>query len=301
MSGPGGNHNEDNLRPVMDMDIENSNDRMAHDSNKLNVSNCNDMKCDLTSDEIININNMLKSHALMHVNDRSIRNRYNYNLNQINNNVNIIDDELPMDVIVPCELTTNQQLKLRKLLIDKKKLFASDPKNPGTTTVIQHRVYTGDHPPISRPPYRNSNKENEVIQKEVEEMLDNDVIRQSNSPWSAPVVLVKKKDGSVRFCIDYRKLNEITKRDVYPLPRIENCLNALDGAKWFSFIDLASGYWQISMNENDKEKTAFITQDGLYEFNVMPFGLTNAPATFQRLMNMVLAGYKWKKLLVYFD
>ena len=208
---------------------------------------------------------------------------------------------LPNDIIIPEYLNKQQQEMLKKLLIKKNKLFAIDPKKPGVTRRIQHRVLTGDHPPLASFPYRTSNVENETIDKEVAEMLKNNVAKPSKSPWSSPVVLVKKKDGSTRFCIDYRKLNKITKRDVYPLPRIDDTLNALTGAKWFSSIDLASGYWQIEMNEEDKEKTAFVTRNGLYEFNVMPFGLTNAPATFQRLMDMVLAGYKWKKVLVYFD
>jgi hypothetical protein len=112
---------------------------------------------------------------------------------------------------------------------------------------------------------------------------------------------VKKKDGKQRFCIDFRKLNAITTRDVYPIPRIEDCLNALGGNSFFSSFDLFSGFWQIGIDDTDKKKTAFIVDSGLYEFNVMPFGLTNAPATFQRYMDMVLAGLKWTCLLVYLD
>lgn len=132
-------------------------------------------------------------------------------------------------------------------------------------------------------------------------MLESGVCSPSNSPWASPIVLVPKKDGSIRFCIDYRKLNSLTVRDVNPLPRIDDCLAALGGNKYFSTLDLVSGYWQINMAEEDKEKTAFITPSGLYEFNVLPFGLTNAPATFQRYMDTVLAGLKWQCLLVYLD
>lgn len=100
----------------------------------------------------------------------------------------------------------------------------------------------------------------------------------------------KEKDGSVRFCIDYRKVNNITREDAYPLPRTDDTLDTLPGAKWFSTLDLLSGYWQVEVTAEDREKTAFVTQDSLFEFNVMPFGLCNGPATFQRLMDIVLTG-----------
>jgi hypothetical protein len=114
-------------------------------------------------------------------------------------------------------------------------------------------------------------------------------------------VLVKKKDGKLRFCIDYRGLNKLTKKDVYPLPRIDDSLAILQKGQYFSTLDLYAGYWQIPLDENSKEKTAFSTDSGLYEFNVMPFGLCNAPATFQRFMDATMAGLKWKTLLVYMD
>lgn len=128
-----------------------------------------------------------------------------------------------------------------------------------------------------------------------------DVIQPSKSPWASPVVLVRKKDNTLRFCVDYRKLNSVTKRDVYPLPRIDDTLDRLRNAKFFSSLDLKSGYWQIEVDERDREKTAFVTPDGLYEFKVLPFGLCSAPATFQRMMDTVLAGLKWQTCLVYLD
>lgn len=114
-------------------------------------------------------------------------------------------------------------------------------------------------------------------------------------------MLVKKKDGSIRFCVDYRRLNKITRKDVYPLPRIDDALDSLQGAELFSSLDLRSGYWQVPMKEADRPKTAFVTPDGLYEFTVMPFGLCNAPATFERMMDTILRGLKWKTCLCYLD
>ena len=124
----------------------------------------------------------------------------------------------------------------------------------------------------------------------VNEMLEQGVIVPSSSPWASPIVLLEKKDGSTRFCVDYRKLNAITKLDVFPLPRIDDSLNLLCGTKYFSSLDQASGYWQVGMAPTSQEKTLFTTHTGLYEFRVMPFGFCNAPATFQRLMENILAG-----------
>ena len=121
-------------------------------------------------------------------------------------------------------------------------------------------------------------------------MQDSGVIRASNSPWASPVVLVRKRDGSLRFCIDYRDLNSVTKADTFPLPRVDELLDQLGRSKYFSTLDLASGYWQVPVHPASREKTAFITHQGLYEFQVMPFGLKNAPAVFQRLMQRVLHG-----------
>ena len=132
-------------------------------------------------------------------------------------------------------------------------------------------------------------------------MLEKGVIRKSNSPWSSPVTMVIKPNGKWRFCIDFRKLNGITRKDNHPLPRIDMLLEKFEGSKWFSTMDMASGYWQVEMDEKDIEKTAFITHEGLYEWTVMPFGLTNAPATFQRTMQMVLGELFYTVAPVYID
>ena len=132
-------------------------------------------------------------------------------------------------------------------------------------------------------------------------MLNAGIIQPSTSPWASPIVTAMKKNGKKRLCIDYRRVNSITKKDAYPLPRIDEMMDALGEAKWFSSMDLTSGYWQVGMHPESIQKTAFISREGLYEFNVMPFGLCNAPATFQRAMDNMLGDYNWKFAMVYID
>ena len=132
-------------------------------------------------------------------------------------------------------------------------------------------------------------------------MLEKGVIEPGTSPWSSPVVLVRKKDGTVRFCVNYRQLNAVTQFDAYPLPRIDETLEALGGAKFFSTLDLLSGYWQVGLTDDARLKSAFTVRGGLYLWNVMPFGLSNAPGTFELLMVTVLQGLHWNACLVYLD
>lgn len=140
-----------------------------------------------------------------------------------------------------------------------------------------------------------------MVKEHIRQLLESQVIRESCSPYSSPIVLVTKKDGSLRLCVDYRQLNSKTRRDAYPLPRIEESLDALSGARWFSTLDLASGYKQVPVAEVDKAKTVFCTPFGLFEFNRMPFGLCNAPGTFQRLMERIFGDQRYQSVLLYLD
>ncbi|UYV84785.1 K02A2.6-like [Cordylochernes scorpioides] len=194
-----------------------------------------------------------------------------------------------------------QQKKLEHLLCQYEDVIATSPKNVGRTNVTQHRIDTGGATPVKQLPRRLPMTRRDEVAKLIEEMAEQDVIEPSSSPWASPVVLVKKKDGSTRFCVDYRRLNDLTKKDSYPLPRIDATLDTLSGSQWFSTLDLKSGYWQVSIHPEDREKTAFTTGNGLWQFKVMPFGLCNAPATFERLMETVLQGIPLETCLVYLD
>jgi hypothetical protein len=155
--------------------------------------------------------------------------------------------------------------------------------------------------PISKRAYRVYGPELVELKKQIDELLEKGYIRPSTSPWVAPVLFVEKKDGTKRMCIDYRSLNEVTIKDKYPLPRIEDLFDQLRGANVFSKIDLRSGYHQLRIRPSDIPKTSFITKYGLYEFTVMSFGLTNAPAYFMYLMNNVFMDYLDKFMVVFID
>ena len=198
-------------------------------------------------------------------------------------------------------LSDAQQQQLYNLLLAYSDVFAIIDNDFGRTTVLKHTIQTGDSAPIRQHTRRIPHYQRDEVKKLIDNMLMRDIIQPSTSPWASPVVIVRKKDSSARFCVDYRRLNNVTRKYAFPLPRIDDTLDTLSGAQWFSTLDLISGYWQVEVAENDRAKTAFTTQEDLLEFKVMPFGLCNAPATFQRLMNLVLAGVEWSKCLVYLD
>ena len=181
-------------------------------------------------------------------------------------------------------LDAGKASSLISLIHEYKDLFKD---SPGRTNVLQHDVDVGDARPIKQSPYRLNPQKREIVNQEVQYMLDHDLIEHSFSPWSSPVVLVKKEGGQHRLCFDYRKVNEVSKTDCFPLPRVEDCIDRVGSAKFISKFDLLKGYWQVGLTPKARGISAFVTGDGLFECKVMPFGMKNAAATFQRLMNFI--------------
>ena len=193
------------------------------------------------------------------------------------------------------------QEEIIKLINSFGSIMSSDGESLGRTNLVKAYINTGQSSPIYTRQYPISHKERTVVSEITDDMLKKQVIRESISPWNSPLILIKKKDGSFRPCIDFRKLNNVTVPEKFPIPMISDILQSMHGAKFFTTLDLESSYWQTSINESDKQKTAFSTQTGHFEFNVMPFGLKNAPAIFSRLMSNVLAGLIGPSVLVYLD
>ena len=196
----------------------------------------------------------------------------------------------------------NEQIReLASLMKDYSDVFSEHDLDLGCFTGVTHKIDTKDAQPVKhrlrRVPLGFENEE----EKHLKKMLEAQVIRPSNSEWAAAPVLVRKKDGGVRWCIDYRNLNSLTVKDTYPLPLIEECLDTLGGNLFYSSCDMTSSYWQIPLEPSDSHKTAFVTKYGLFEHCRMPFGLCNAPATFMRAMNFVLRGLTWSVVLAFLD
>lgn len=199
------------------------------------------------------------------------------------------------------DCTEGEREQLAALLMKHASLFASGEDDLGYADQVKHRISTVDDSPVSQPYRRIPPSQYEQVRQHIQTLLSKKIIRESCSPYASPVVIVKKKDGSLRLCVDYRKLNKKTIKDAYPLPRIEESWDALRGAKYFTTLDLAMGYHQVAMDDRDREKTAFTSPFGLFEYERMPFGLCNAPATFSRLMQATMNDMIFQMVLVYLD
>ena len=193
------------------------------------------------------------------------------------------------------------RMQLAGVLLRRQAAFAQSRLDLGTFSAIKHMIDTGCGAAVWERVRRTPRGFEEEEERCLREQLESGVIRPSSSAWAAPTVLVRKADGSVRFCIDYRGLNSRTIKDAYPLPRIDMCFDCLGDMSYFSTVDLQSGYWQVQVEETDIHKTAFITKYGLFECIKMPFGLCSAPSTFQRCMELVFPGLQWRTLLIYLD
>ena len=155
--------------------------------------------------------------------------------------------------------------------------------------------------PIRQQPYRVGPKSREILDQHIQKQLEMGVIERSTSEWESPIVLAPTPDGTLRFCVDYRRLNAMTIPDTYPIPRMDDCIDSLGDAKIFTTLDANCGYWQLNVDKPDQDKTTFISHSGTYRYVRMPFGLRNAPATFQRCLDILLSELRWKTCLVYLD
>jgi hypothetical protein len=185
------------------------------------------------------------------------------------------------------DLNEEQHLEMENLL---RKFWRTLQDIPGCTNLAEHNIDTGDTRPIRQKPYRIPFARREAVKKEKEDMLKNGIIKQSESPWASPIVLVPKPDGSWRMCIDFRKLNNVTKFDNYPIPRMDDILDKLGRARYITTLDCCKGYWQIKLNKESQAKSAFITPFGLFEYIRMPMGPACSAATYQRMMDKLLVG-----------
>lgn len=205
------------------------------------------------------------------------------------------------DINLNTSLNNEQRESIIKLINKHRSCFAKNLSELGCTNITEMEIELTDHTPVVYRPYRLSHSEREKVRTMVQELLDNDIIEESKSSYASPIILVSKKDGGCRLCVDFRALNRKTVKDHFPMPRIDDQLDLLNGNKYFSSLDLASGYYQIPVRTDSRHLTAFVTPDGLYQFKKMPFGLVNSPSVFQRTINKVLGNTRFSSALAYMD
>ena len=198
-------------------------------------------------------------------------------------------------------LSVQQTASLAFLLDNYSDVFSSGPDDLGRTNVLYHTIDIGDHGPVRQGLRCLPHDHIPVLKAEVDKLQKARMVEPSASPFASPTILVRKKDGKWRLCIDYRKLNTITKKDAHPLSRIKDIFDTLAGSKFFTILDLMMEYHQVELHPDDLEKSAFSTSFGLFQYTVMPFGLGMAPATFMRLLSVVFSGMLYNTCLAYLD
>ena len=198
-------------------------------------------------------------------------------------------------------LQNDDKLSIRKILTEYQDIFSRHKMDLGLCSKIEHKIETNGQGPIIIPPRRTPIATEEKVEEHIQDLLKNNIIQESDSPWNAPLVVIQKPNGKIRMCIDYRKLNQITDRPIFAIPDSRYLFDQLDGCCYFSSLDLIQGYYQVPMRKTDIEKTAFTTRSGHYEFLRLPFGLNGAPATFQKMMSQILSGLNWRICLIYLD
>jgi len=202
---------------------------------------------------------------------------------------------------LPTDLTPEQKYRAEHFIRSHVHVFSRSEYVIGRTSIIPHRIDTGDSRPHFEQLRRHPTTQLPVIDEHVQHMLEHDVIEPAASPWCSNVVMVRKQDGTMHLCVDYRKLNCLTVKDKFPLPKIDTCLDTLNGCEFFSTCDLRWGYWQTEIDERDRDKTAFVTRKGQWRFKVLSFGLANAPSQFARIMELVMSGLTYDVCLVYLN
>jgi hypothetical protein len=202
---------------------------------------------------------------------------------------------------LPRGMTHMQIEQMRTILWKYSNCLSTNEFELGLTDLVEHTIDTGNSPPIRQTLRRQPLAYQHQIDDHVQRMLQAGVIIPSSSPWCSNVCLVKKKDGKLRFAIDYRHINAVSTIPAYPMPRVDSCIDSLGNSAWFSTMDLQSAFWQVKQSEKDVPKTAFITRTGCYQFTRLSFGLSGSPGLFQSLADLIFNGLTWDALLVFLD